>query len=107
VDLGGSALFALPDALAEKANAAKRLTFGIRPEDIALTPSSDSVAAQAVVVLTEPLGAETLVTFKVGDCELVARCAASFSLKPGTGVTLHLSGSRMHLFDTDSGEALR
>ncbi len=107
VDLGGSALFPLPAALAERANAAKHLTFGIRPEDIALTPSSDSVAAQAAVVLTEPLGAETLVTFKVGDCELVARCAASFSLKPGTGVTLHLAGSRMHLFDTDSGKALR
>ena len=107
VDLGGSALFALPSALAEKAKGVNRLTFGLRPEDIAFTPTDGSMAVQAVVLLTEPLGAETLVTFKVGDCELVARCAASFSLKSGTNVTLHLAGNRMHLFDAETGVALR
>ena len=107
VDLGGSALFSLPSELASRAGTAKRLTFGIRPEDVALAPADGSMPVQAVVLLTEPLGAETLVTFKVGDCELVARCAASFSLKSGTDVTLHLAGSRMHLFDADSGVALR
>jgi multiple sugar transport system ATP-binding protein len=107
VDLGGDARFALPGALADKANAAKRLTFGIRPEDIALAPAHGSVPTPAVVQLTEPLGAETLVTFKVGDCELVARCPASFALKPGAEVTLHLASGQMHLFDSESGVALR
>ena len=107
VDLGGGAVFMLPAALADKASSAKRLTFGIRPEDVALAPAEGSMSVPAVVLLTEPLGAETLVTFKVGDCELVARCAASFALKPGTDLTLHLAGSRMHLFDSDIGVALR
>jgi multiple sugar transport system ATP-binding protein len=106
-DLGGGAVFDLPATLAEKAASANGLRFGIRPEDIALSAAEGSVPVPASVVLTEPLGAETLVTFKVGDSELVARCAASFSLKPGTQTAVHLAGSRMHLFDATSGQALR
>jgi multiple sugar transport system ATP-binding protein len=107
VDLGDGAGFAIPPALAARANSAAALTFGIRPEDIALAPGVSSVPVAARVVLTEPLGAETLVTFQVGRCELVARCAASFSGKSGDTQTLHLAGSAMHLFDTATGQALR
>ena len=55
----------------------------------------------------EPLGAETLVTFKIGDRELVARCAASFAHPPETALTVYLSRPHMHLFDASSGRALR
>ena len=107
VDLGNGAAFEVPSALADRANAASELKFGIRPEDIALAPAEGSVPVAATVVLTEPLGAETLVTFKVGHCELVARCAASFSLASGTSTTIYLASSRMHLFDNTTGQALR
>ena len=60
----------------------------------------------AQVALTEPLGAETLVTLTVGNCELVARCPASFELRPGEALSVYLSLSHMHLFDADSGLAL-
>ncbi len=105
--LGGEAVFDIPEALATKAATVPKLTFGIRPEDIALAPADGAVPVPASVVLTEPLGAETLVTFKAGDCELVARCTASFSLKPGTVATIHLTSNRMHLFDAGTGQALR
>ena len=107
VDLGGGVAFEIPAALAEKSANVSTLKFGIRPEDIALSPSEGAIPVHASVVLTEPLGAETLVTFKAGDCELVARCAASFSLKPGTPVPIYLAAHRMHLFDVASGQALR
>ena len=107
IELGGNARFAVPPALGDKAGMAKRLTFGIRPEDIALSPSDGSAVVQAVVQITEPLGSETLVTFKVGDSELVARCPASFAIKPGTEMPVYLSSHRMHLFDADGGAALR
>jgi multiple sugar transport system ATP-binding protein len=103
----GEVRFALPAALARAGAAASQWKFGIRPENIALNPAPDSVAVPAQVVLTEPLGAETLVTFRVGDCELVARCPASFQQPVGTALPVHLSLAHMHLFDADSGQAIR
>jgi ABC-type sugar transport system ATPase subunit len=60
----------------------------------------------AQVALLEPLGAETLVTFQVGQAELVARCPASFQDAPGTPRLLHVHPQALHLFDTASGQAL-
>ena len=64
------------------------------------------VAVPARVVISEPLGAETLVTFQVGQAELVARCPASFKAAPGTAQTLYMNPAAMHLFDRASGQAL-
>ena len=102
----GDCRFALPPALARAGAAAKGLQFGIRPENIALDAGEDRVPVTAQVALTEPLGAETLVTLTVGNCELVARCPASFELRPGEALSVYLSLSHMHLFDADSGLAL-
>ena len=103
----GDTSIALPAALAQAAQQAKSLRFGIRPENIALQAFADSTEIPAKVVLTEPLGAETLVTFSVGNAELVARCSANFRQPPGTPLNLHLSQSHMHLFDADSGLAIQ
>jgi multiple sugar transport system ATP-binding protein len=97
----------LPATLAERARHAPALTFGVRPENVRLAPARPTdVAVQAQVQLLEPLGAETLVTFKLGQAELVARCPAAFKDKPGSTVTVHLSPHEMHLFDRASGVAL-
>ncbi len=119
IDLGG-VRFALPAALVQRAKGAARLTFGVRPENLTLhadrgnpdtagaaNGSGGAAAAlDAEVLLTEPLGAETLVIFKVGASELVARCPASFRDAPGTRRTLHLQPAHMHLFDAENGAAL-
>ena len=106
-DLGG-ALIKLPQALAERAAQAKAHVFGIRPENVSLLARgmADEVSVPAKVVISEPLGAETLVTFQVGQVELVARCAASFKAAPGSTQTLYMDPAAMHLFDKDSGLAL-
>lgn len=101
IDLGSEASLPLPIGLQGKS--AAKLMFGIRPENIALSPSQDSVGLSARVVITEPLGAETLVTFQIGSNELVARCPASFSGKPGEAMQVHLAQVHMHLFDADTG----
>ena len=105
-DLGADAAFELPAELARRAQGKGKLTFGIRPENISLSAADGLLPVPARVVLSEPLGAETLVTFQAGDTELVARCAASFSLKPGSALPIYLSGAHMHLFDAGSGVAL-
>ena len=106
-DLGGMPL-ALPQALAERAARAQGHIFGIRPENVSLTPRAmpGEVAVPAKVVISEPLGAETLVTFQVGQAELVARCAPNFKAQSGAAQTLYMDPAAMHLFDKDSGQAL-
>ncbi len=103
----GTANFELPAGMSGRAERKTGLSFGIRPENIGITPVEDSVAVNAKVVLTEPLGAETLVTFDVGGHELVARCSASFSSTPGSNMPIYISQRHMHLFDTENGMACR
>jgi multiple sugar transport system ATP-binding protein len=105
-DLGGLQV-PLPAALAARAGTEAALTFGVRPENVRLVPAGAAdVTLPAQVVLLEPLGAETLVTFKLGQAELVARCPAAFRDKPGQVVTVHLDPAELHLFDRASGAAL-
>jgi len=107
VDVGG-AVFAVPAGLYARAAAASGHIFGIRPESIALAQRSDAalVAVPARVVISEPLGAETLVTFALGQTEWIARCPAGFKAPPGTSHTLYLDPAAMHLFDRATGVAL-
>ena len=62
-------------------------TFGLR-----LTADGpDDIVMLAEVALLEPLGAETLVTLKIGATERVARCSASFRESPGSRLHIHLN----------------
>ncbi|PUE09575.1 hypothetical protein B9Z51_07435 [Limnohabitans sp. T6-5] len=106
-ELGGTSV-ALPLALLARAASAQSHVLGVRPENLSLSPRQiqGEISVPAQVVITEPLGAETLVTFQVGQTEWVARCPASFKLAPGTAQTLYLDPLAMHLFDQASGQAL-
>ena len=106
-DLGLGNTIALPADLAARAASVPGLKFGIRPENITLSRQHpDDVQTQAEVVLLEPLGAETLVTLKIGLGEMMARCPASFRERPGTRLPVHLNRQHMRLFDAASGAAL-
>ena len=106
-DVGGAHV-ALPADLLTRAAAADQHVFGVRPENIALSPREGvaQVALPAHVVISEPLGAETLVTFQVGQSELVARCAPDFKALPGSPQTIYLDATALHLFNADTGQAL-
>jgi multiple sugar transport system ATP-binding protein len=105
-DLGGLRV-PLPAALAERAGRRDRATFGVRPENLRLASGgAGDIVLAADVSLLEPLGAETLVTFRLGHAEMVARCPAAFREAPGTRLPLHLAPSDLHLFDTQTGVAL-
>jgi multiple sugar transport system ATP-binding protein len=105
-DLGGVRVAVSPELAARAAGTAS-LKLGVRPENIALAPvTADDQAVPAEVQLLEPLGAETLVTLRIGQAEMVARCPASFREPPGTALTVHLRAAHLHLFDAASGQAL-
>ncbi len=94
----------LPARLASVAGNRDKALFGIRPEDISVTPMPDTHQVTASVVITEPLGAETLVTFLIGGAEFTVRCPATFEEAANTRVPLHLSLGKAHLFDIVSKE---
>ena len=106
VDLGGAQIV-VPAALAQRAAGVATLKFGVRPENLSLAATSaDAQRVPAQVSLLEPLGAETLVTLRIGRAEMVARAPASFKDKPGTAIDVYLSQQHLHLFDAASGAAL-
>jgi multiple sugar transport system ATP-binding protein len=102
-DLGSAVRLPLPGGLQRHSG---RCKLGVRPENLRLADAPGDLAMPARVSLTEPLGAETLVTFQVGDAELTARCPAAFHEPPGSAATLHLQPAHLHLFDHQSGLAL-
>ena len=106
-DFGGSTL-ALPAALLRAARGTARVRLGVRPENLRLQrQDEDDQALAGTVVLVEPLGAETLVTLRTGQAELVARVAASFALAPGAPIQVHVQPEHLHLFDADAGHRLQ
>jgi multiple sugar transport system ATP-binding protein len=103
----GAVTVVLPADVNQRIAGHSALTLGIRPENLRLLREHDADQALAAeVVLLEPLGAETLVTLRIGDAEWVARLPASFAAPIGSAITLHANPAHWHVFDTASGAAL-
>nr|WP_315209924.1 sn-glycerol-3-phosphate ABC transporter ATP-binding protein UgpC [uncultured Albidiferax sp.] len=102
-DMGNSVQITLPPRLAAHGGACK---LGVRPENLRLAPQTGDIVLPASVSLLEPLGSETLVSFKVGSSELIARVSASFRGAPGTTMPVHVHPDHLHLFNPQNGAAL-
>ena len=57
------------------------------------------------MVLLEPLGPETIIDIEVEGVLLKAKDVAATEVRPGE--TLTLSFDRFHMFDTETGQAIR
>ena len=103
----GDVALALATALAARAGSAAALTLGVRPENLQFAdPGHGAQRVAAQVVLLEPLGAETLVTLRIGNAEFIARGPAAFREAPGSTVAVWVQPQHLHLFNADSGAAL-
>jgi multiple sugar transport system ATP-binding protein len=82
------------------------LTFGLRPEH--LTDGKPNGAPQpatidAAIEVTEPLGMETLVFFRVNGIDVCARVSPNAGAREGARMRLAASLDHMHLIDDASG----
>jgi multiple sugar transport system ATP-binding protein len=102
VRFGAEVSLALRKSVAES-NHGREVDFGIRPEDIVADAREGYAPMAGKVVVVEPLGAETLVTFSVAGGELIARMPPDVRYAPGDATTVHLDMSKCHLFDRQSG----
>ena len=74
------------------------LTLGLRPEHITLLHGE---GVPAMVAAVEYLGADSLVTCRLGNATLAARVGGSVGLAPGDTAWLSWAGSAQHLFEPD------
>ncbi len=80
----------------------REVTYGIRPEHLAVGPSG--IAGTVAVV--EPTGSETHVVLRAGDRDVVAMFRDRVSLRPGDALTFAPDATKAHLFDRASGVRL-
>ena len=92
----GGARLPLPAVAAEPGRA---ITYGIRPEHIAI--GEGGVPARVSVL--EPTGSETQVFAKLGTDSIDAVVKDRLDVKPGEDVPLRIDPRRVHVFDTASG----
>jgi multiple sugar transport system ATP-binding protein len=106
VDLeGGAAILADGTRLPAPRAGAQRAVLGLRPEH--LTPAPGGPGTLAVeVALVEPLGSDTLVHFRLGEQDYVARVSPDLRPRVGGRLDFTVAPEKMRLFDPVSGASL-
>jgi multiple sugar transport system ATP-binding protein len=101
--------YPLSSALREAVAGADRVTLGVRPEDVALVAAdADDAHLTTVVDVVEPMGDENVVHLALDDDRtLVATVPGMRRVSVGSEVGVRLPEDAVHLFDGDTGEALR
>jgi len=87
----------------------KNLTFGIRPEhlsDASLLNDATGSALEGTVEVVEHLGSELQVYVSTGGKTTIARLDPRSRAHVGGNISLHVDTDQMHLFDTDTGQAI-
>ncbi len=95
-----------PMNLVDEMRDGTRVTLGIRPEDVQVSMAPRDGWQHARVVVTEPMGSESLVTIDregARPARLVARTAADVAADADQTVWIHFPPDRVLLFDAAAG----
>lgn len=108
----GNIKVAIPADMAKKIEAAKvkKITFGIRPEDI-YDPSqgkdmTNTVEIKSKVEIMEPMGSETYLYLTTGKTPFVARVDAHVTGEVDEIKTLHFHLGKAHFFHPETEDAI-
>ncbi|GCE11201.1 ABC transporter ATP-binding protein [Tengunoibacter tsumagoiensis] len=111
--LEGLGRIRVPQLYVERAKAAagKNLTFGVRPthlEDANIIGKDgiEQSSIDAAVDVVENLGNELQVYLTAGGHNMIATLDPRSRVSSGDKVRLYVDSDQIHLFDTDSGEAI-
>ena len=109
----GDYQIALPDSLASKLSAAAGdgFVFGVRPEHLQDTTAgngqtSDLPVIKATINVIETLGKETFLDLSTGEHSLAALLDADMEAKTHQVIELVPNIDKIHLFSSESGEAI-
>lgn len=84
----------------------KSVCLGIRPEDLQMSATPDSIELPGSVDLCEPLGSEVLLYVATCGASIIAKILNGSPSKVGDTITLYAPYSALHLFDGATGAAL-
>ncbi|MAQ44743.1 MAG: sn-glycerol-3-phosphate ABC transporter ATP-binding protein UgpC [Confluentimicrobium sp.] len=106
-DCGSMVLASLP----VDAGARHHVRLGVRPEHIEVSADGGAGAGEAgyraEVLLDELLGADALLSLGIGQARLLARVGGLAHPVKGDAVTIRLNPAQLHVFDADTGAAIR
>src|SRR5262245_61882542 len=112
VVLGYGLAFPVPAERASRyrAHAGKqRLLCGLRPEHISgfdANAGANRHTFEREIDVTEPMGMETLVFFRINGTDVCARTNPAAGAQPGAPLKMHADLNHMHLIDDESGRVL-
>ncbi|MDG2340445.1 MAG: sn-glycerol-3-phosphate ABC transporter ATP-binding protein UgpC [Paracoccaceae bacterium] len=82
-----------------------KITVGFRPELMELS-SPDTGNIPVTVDMVEMTGADSYVSFRLGDCSVTARTPGRFPIPEGGTAGLNVPLDSLHFFDSDSGKLI-
>jgi multiple sugar transport system ATP-binding protein len=107
VTVAGSAAFTPNPAPASLlGRAGRRVTLGIRPEDLALHGNGTGGSLPAKLEVREPLGNEVLLYWSTAAGPVVSRLSGEIGPEPGHTTTLHFRFDKVRWFDPETELAL-
>ncbi len=96
----------LKEIIRKKAKGSE-LILGIRPEDIKVCREKQKgESIEAEVYATEPLGAEVIVTIKIGEFLIKAKAAPDFKVRIGEKMYIAMNKDKIHIFDKATSQAI-
>ena len=109
--IGSPAMNVLPSGALGAGIARGDRLVGFRPEDVQLGDGRTSGAGQsayyeAMVEVIQYLGDEQLAYLRLGDDEVVAKLPLDAELEPGRRSSFAVPLRKVHLFDTETGDAV-
>ncbi|MFD1645096.1 ABC transporter ATP-binding protein [Haloarchaeobius litoreus] len=95
----------LSGAVADDLPADDEFVLGVRPEDVAPASGDTGTGLTATVEVVEPVGSDNYIYLDVAD-QFIARVDSTVEPAPGESMAVAFDESALHLFDTDTGEAV-
>jgi multiple sugar transport system ATP-binding protein len=103
VEAAGGTLWPLGDAAGSDG---QPVTYGIRPEHLALAGAGAVGAVAGEIIIVEPTGAETELLVQAGASQIVLRTHGRPIVSAGDKIGLSVDPAMVHVFDKRSGERL-
>ena len=84
------------------------MVVGIRPEHISLEAGPETSPLPITLDLVEPLGSEALLHGSFGDTPMVLKVDTQGDVSHLSGISeVHVPASLVHVFDAETGSAIR
>lgn len=87
--------------LLDKEYKTQDIILGIRPQDLQIAETNDTIFLKSKIDIIEPIGSETYIYFTVEEKQWVAKCDGLPKVQEGTDISFTVKKQNMHIFSGD------